>query len=186
VPIVAVTAHDAVHYRERCLAADIDDILSKPYTLEDCRRMLERWAGRGAEQGDDARAAGPSSTPISPDALTCVDMKAVAALQRLGGRHADLYSKLVALFETSSTQALEELEAAVERDDLAAAAAVCHKLASAAANVGALAYGDRVRDLERHALAGEHAAARALCAELCAAHAALLEVLHGQRLRATA
>jgi CheY-like chemotaxis protein/HPt (histidine-containing phosphotransfer) domain-containing protein len=187
VPIVAVTAHDAVHYRERCLAADIDDILSKPYTLEDCRRMLKRWAGRGANRGGDAAlAAGPSSTSISPDMLTCVDPEAVAALQRLGGRHADLYSKLVTLFETSSTQALEELEAAVARDDLAAAAAVCHKLASAAANVGALAYGDRVRDLERHALAGEHAAARALCAELCAAHAALLEVLHGQRLRATA
>ncbi len=33
-----------------------------------------------------------------------------------------------------------QLEAALERDDLPAAAAVCHKLASSAANVGALVY----------------------------------------------
>ena len=111
----------------------------------------------------------------------------MAALRQLGaGKQADLYSKLVGLFRSSSTQALDELKAALEGDDLPAAAAVCHKLASAAANVGALAYAQRVKELERHALAGERAPARAVCEELCAAHVPLLEALQGQRLRATA
>jgi HPt (histidine-containing phosphotransfer) domain-containing protein len=183
VPIVALTAHDALRYRDKCLAADIDDILSKPYTLEDCRRLLQQWVA-GAGPASAARDA-HSSANDSP--LASVDASTVAALRQLGGgKRADLYSKLVALFGSSSTQELDELTAALQDDDLPAAAAVCHKLASAAANVGALAYAQRVKELERHALGGELASARDCCQELCAAHAALLEALHGQRLKATA
>jgi CheY-like chemotaxis protein/HPt (histidine-containing phosphotransfer) domain-containing protein len=187
-PIVALTAHDAARYREKCVAADIDDILSKPYTLEDCRRMLQRWvAGPDAAAAAAALGAADSAGALSPESpLTSVDANAVAALQQLGGKQADLYSKLVGLFRSSSTRALGELKTALAGDDLPAAAAVCHKLASAAGNVGALAYAQRIKELERHALAGELLPARAACEELCAAHVPLLEALQGQRLRATA
>ena len=139
--------------------------------LGDC---VARRRGRG-----ECRARGTS--------LTSVDANAVAALRQLGaGKQADLYSKLVGLFGSSSTQALDELKAALEADDLPTAAAVCHKLASAAANVGALAYAQRVKELERHALAGERTPARDVGEELCAAHVPLLEALQSQRVRATA
>ncbi|HZF28274.1 MAG TPA: ATP-binding protein, partial [Gammaproteobacteria bacterium] len=188
-PVVALTAHDAAHYREKCLAADIDDILSKPYTLDDCARALRRWLvgaqrapGAGAPVGAPAADAAPS-----PAALASVDAGAVAALRALrAGGHPDLYSKLVELFSSSSTRSLAELGAALECDDLPAAAAVCHKLASAAANVGALAYGQRVRELERQCLAAERVRALESSRALQAAHAPLLETLQGQRLRATA
>ncbi len=43
--IVAITAHALTGDRERCLAAGMDDYLPKPYTIEDLRRMLEKWIG---------------------------------------------------------------------------------------------------------------------------------------------
>ena len=159
-PIVALTAHDAVRYREKCLAADMDDILSKPYPLDACRDVLRRWArSAGGARRRTARGAGRSgsSSSTAPESLAAVDPKAVATLRQLGaGKQADLYAKLVELFRTSSTRSLADLKSALEQDDLPAAAAVCHKLASAAANVGALAYAEKVRELERLALAGEH------------------------------
>jgi len=150
--------------------------------------MLRRWLVRADSAAREADVSDASTAlPRAPEALAAVDANAVAALRKLdAGRHADLYSKLVELFRGSSTQSLAELDAALARDDLAAAAAVCHKLASAAANVGAMAFAQRVRELERHARAVEPEAARDACKVLCVAHALLLETLQSHCLRATA
>lgn len=43
-PIVAVTASSTQGDRERCLEAGMDDFVSKPFSAEVLRRLLERWA----------------------------------------------------------------------------------------------------------------------------------------------
>jgi signal transduction histidine kinase/ligand-binding sensor domain-containing protein/CheY-like chemotaxis protein/HPt (histidine-containing phosphotransfer) domain-containing protein len=177
VPIVALTAHDAKNHGDACRAADMDDIMSKPYTLEQCARLLDRWlpADPGADLSADVTE------------LTHVDAGAVAAVRSLrGSGHADLYSSLVDLFRAASQGATLELEAAMRRGDLAAAGAVCHKLSASAANVGALAYAREARLLESVCASGESARAQRLADRLLAAHPALIETLSGLQLRASA
>jgi signal transduction histidine kinase/ligand-binding sensor domain-containing protein/CheY-like chemotaxis protein/HPt (histidine-containing phosphotransfer) domain-containing protein len=188
VPIIALTAHDASNFREKCLQADMDDILSKPYTLEDCAHLLRKWLTPADTQPAAVRAATPASTTATAtDSLIRIDATAVGNLQKLrAGVGTDLYSRLVDLFAQSSSDALSELDRTLGASELKAAAGVCHKLASSAANVGALVYGKYVRRLEQLCVANEHANAREVYGHLLAAHAPLLAQLRSLTLKASA
>ncbi len=85
-------------------------------------------------------------------------------MRKLSARgHTDLYSKLVELFRTGSTESLAQLSAAMAAQDLIAAAGLCHKLASSASNVGALMYGKELRRLEQLCIAGDRQQCRRRC-----------------------
>ncbi len=165
-PIVALTAHNSTHYRDSCLGAGMDDLLSKPYTLEQCARLLHRFARAGSGAADTFSA------------LSTVDVATVVQLRGLrAAGHADLYSRVVELFKTNSVDGLAQLRTALEQPDLAAAAALCHRLAASAGNVGARAFAGNLRELEQLCRAGQLADARPLYERLAAAHPALLEEL---------
>lgn len=172
VPIVALTAHDAHSYRDRVLNAGMDDILSKPYTLQDCQAMLAKWISRPV---------------VKDDKLAGIDAGVVRALGRLGkGEPNALHKRLAALFETTSQPLMTRLDAALRDQDLEQAANLCHTLKSSAANVGAKAFSETVRELELLCRDSDAAGAATVHQRLAAAYEPLIAGLRASRMAATA
>ena len=112
------------------------------------------------------------------DSLTRIDRGVVAELRSLPARgSANLFLKLVGLFEASSAATLSQLQTALQICAAGQAAAICHRLKSAAGNVGALAFAQEVHRIEKLCMEGDLARARELLAGLQAAHPTLLAEL---------
>jgi len=74
-PILALTANARGEDYERCIAAGMDDYLTKPLTLDELRAALDRWAGRRAAPAEPtpeptAESAAPPPADVPPEAPT--------------------------------------------------------------------------------------------------------------------
>ena len=182
IPIIALTAHDSQIYRARCLAAHMDDLLEKPYTLAAFAAILRKWVVPKSASGREEPL-----DPADVDALLSIDQTVVSALRNLAARDPrDLYSRLVDLFRTSSATDLARLGAALEANDLKTAGAICHKLKTSATNVGAMSFAANVRKLEASCSTGNANGCLLQMAMLTSAHPRLLDELERLTVRASA
>jgi HPt (histidine-containing phosphotransfer) domain-containing protein len=142
---------------DRCLAAGMDDYLSKPFTLQGLRTVLERWlpaADEGATR--PAAEAGPGAVaPAGETEPPPVDAKAlenIRALQAPGGP--DLLSKVIGLYLSGSPKLLGDLREAAVRRDADALRRASHTLKSSSANLGASTLSSLCKELETRAREG--------------------------------
>ncbi len=117
-PMVAVTASDAAQDREECLAAGMDDFLTKPVRGADIDRILVRWL---PATGDDG------STPLDTQVLAEIDDPAAPSF----------LAKVVDLFLADVPAQSAALAAAVRSGDWTGMARGAHSIKGSAANFGA-------------------------------------------------
>ena len=134
-PVIAMTAHAMAGDRERCLAAGMDDYMSKPLRPEVLDELLERWLGV-ARDGTDV--VEPAEEAI--DAL--ID---AARMRTFRTDYPDIVDQLLELFLQSTPPLIEELRAA---DDAEVRRRAAHKLKGSCQNIGATFMATLCRTLE--------------------------------------
>jgi Amt family ammonium transporter len=149
-PIVALTANAVKGDRERCLAAGMDDYLTKPLNLRKLMQAIEQWAPPatpGPQDSTDDAAGNPA-----PAAQPSIDYDDVLA--RCGGDRAMLEA-LVDKFRESSLKLLELLVEAAKAGNAQATARLAHSMKGTAANLSALTLTRVASQLEHFARSGD-------------------------------
>jgi PAS domain S-box-containing protein len=151
-PITAVTAHAMQGERERCLAAGMDDYLSKPYTIDELAAVLERWLPREARatSAEDRTVSGPPAEPTPAD----MDVAVFDGLRELEVEAPGLVADVAATFVRESALRIDRLDEALKQGDYEAAGQAAHGLKGASGSIGARTMALLSASIEQQCAAG--------------------------------
>jgi signal transduction histidine kinase/DNA-binding response OmpR family regulator/HPt (histidine-containing phosphotransfer) domain-containing protein len=139
-PVIAITANALQGDREACLAAGMDDYLSKPFTQQELAAVIGRWIGLPLaatvhHEDEPPRLSREAVEVIQRDVINRVALDKIRALSRERGDA--LVEKVIAAYVDDTPQQLSTLRQAIDGMDTDNVRRIAHTLKSASANVGA-------------------------------------------------
>ena len=148
-PILALTAGAVEGDRDKCLAAGMDDYLSKPFSIQQLEQILRRWLpGSHDEQ------------------VAHVDARHLENLLVQTGGGPDLLRSLIGTYLKDAPVRMAAIHEGMERGDAPSVARAAHAFKSSSANLGATGLAELCRKLEAHCRAGTTVGAEALVAQV--------------------
>jgi PAS domain S-box-containing protein len=148
--IIAMTANALEGDEERCLAANMDDYLSKPVRPDALKEKLERWtkATGKVPLGRDL------VVPVGNGKRSPIDLSQLAALREIQQPgQADFVTELIDLFLSETDLHLKTLRAAVINNDGVEVRRLAHLLKGSSANIGARSMAALYEEMENKARA---------------------------------
>ncbi|MDR3416267.1 MAG: response regulator [Nevskia sp.] len=166
VPIIALTANAVIGDREACIAAGMDDYLSKPFSLSDLLEAVARWLPGVTAGPPPVSQATPSKQQPAREPINRNTLDSMRRLQSQSG--SNLMMRVVSAYMDDAPRRLKALQDAVEAGDARGLQKSAHAWKSSSMNVGADQLAALLKKLEQAGREGSCAGA----AELVAAAAA--------------
>ena len=162
-PIVAMTANAMQRDRDRCLAAGMQDFVTKPIEPAELWRALLKWVavreGLGAQARAPVTAPAPAGDAVPtelPDHIEGLDV--ALGLRRVLGKR-PMYLGMLRKFVAGQHGAVEAICAALDAGDVATAQRLAHTTKGVSGNIGASRAQEQAGALEHAIQSGEARAA---------------------------
>jgi CheY-like chemotaxis protein/HPt (histidine-containing phosphotransfer) domain-containing protein len=154
--VIAMTANALEGNRESCLAAGMNDFVSKPVRMPELQAVLRRASADPAEPWKPRVASVPSEVGLDEAEEGVIDRGVLNALQALAEPgETGMLEELLGLFLRDAPQRLKGLEAAMTENDDKALREQAHGLKGMASNLGARRLAEACGRLEGIVQAGE-------------------------------
>jgi len=169
-PVIAMTANAGREDEARCLAAGMDEFITKPIAPAVLFAVLSKWMSQRAAHARTPQVRSTTAPP-PPAPAPAAQMPAAAAeaalfdvtaLGQTFGNKPEKMRKYALMFLDSAREGMDEVDEALAQGDLARLAELGHRIKSSARAVGAYSFAELCLALERLRKGGQIDEARAI------------------------
>ncbi|HRC15778.1 MAG TPA: ATP-binding protein, partial [Bacteroidia bacterium] len=149
IAILAMTAHVSASEKEKCIAAGMNDYVSKPFDPTEVKNKIIELSGKANESVTEQPIEEAANSQSSSQATT--KLTSLSFLNEMSGGNADFIKEFLSLFLTNIPVSIDELEEGLKHKDFEKIRQSAHKMKPSLNYVGLKDTYETVATLEKYA-----------------------------------